>query len=209
MFRNQFTVTRVQTNPNLFKDAIQYLKLNLSYEELNKKINTWDSKKYSSFNALLDRLEFVDHLGIVSKNALKNNFLINGHEVVGIDVDLRAIRLYLLLTCIDICVGKKGKVGSKFKNAIGNLSQVVREQLEKNLRVSGKANIADIAMCFYSLRCGFTHNGFRFLYDDKCPFSQLQLTCGDEILEIEEKFDLFAVLQDVVAEIACKRFGLK
>lgn len=99
------TVTKKASNPDLIPDTIKFFKLKMSPNDLKSKINEYSNEKITNkekLETIIDRIEFIQHLEIMSKYAEKNNFKIESDEVVGINNDILALRIYLSLTCIDI-----------------------------------------------------------------------------------------------------------
>ena len=206
-------------NPSLAEDAVKYLSLGTSLTALKAIRKKWSDDKRNRFDALIDRLEFTDHLNVLLSNARNHHFRLDGHNLDGLDNDIPALRLYLILTCIDVCIGKRGETTKKFLNAIANLSPSTRARLETNLRVTGGERIkpylasyprswAKIAGCLYALRNGYTHGGVRFQYIDNSSLLQIHRTYGNYGLAIAQGFDLYRELKEVVAEIARKAFNL-
>ncbi len=98
-------VTQKVWNPNLLSDVVRILSLNIDKNDLQQRLDQIKKSKVTSYEkleTLMDRIEFIKHLKIVSKEAQNNYFEFNREEVVGIDWDIDALRLYLSLTCIDI-----------------------------------------------------------------------------------------------------------
>jgi hypothetical protein len=202
------TVTKRVLNPNIIDDAIKFMNLQIQKDELKKRIQKFDEDTKLQFNAFLDRFELTNHLEKFSRYAQNNKFKINGEEINGIDADISSLRIYLLLTCIDICVGKKYQAGRNFKDAIKSISVKLREELKGNLSVNNASTITRIADCFWKLRCGYTHSGFRFHHIKNVKIRQVQLATDDAELELAPGFDLIAALKKTVSEIAQQRFGL-
>jgi len=99
------TVTQFVWNPNFLSDVINILDLNIDENGIKQHLDQIKENKvtyYEKLRTLIDRIEFIKHLKIVSDEAEKNNFRFSGEEVVGIHWDIHALRLYLSLTCIDI-----------------------------------------------------------------------------------------------------------
>jgi len=212
-------IKKYSWNPSLAEDAVKYLSLGTSQSVLKSVRKKWTDDKRNRFDALIDRLEFTDHLDVLLCHAQSHHFRLDGHDLAGLDNDIPALRLYLILTCIDVCVGKRGKVTEKFLKAIVNLSPTTKARLESNLDVTGGRQIqpylasyprkwARIAGCLYALRNGYTHGGVRFQYIADSPLRQIHTTFGDYRLTIAQGFDLYRELKQVVAEIARKAFNL-
>ena len=98
-------VTQEVWNSNFFNDLVDYIEPSFSKDELNRILLHVKSKSpttYEKLETLIDRFEFVGHLDLVKQQVKHEDFIFRGKEIVGIDWDIDALRLYLALTCIDI-----------------------------------------------------------------------------------------------------------
>jgi hypothetical protein len=98
-------LTKIVSNPNFTQDAIDLLDLKMQPSAFTNHLRELHTQKPTSVEKLItlvDRLEFIEHLKTVSDYAMQSEFEIDGHEVVGIDNDIAALRIYLALTCVDI-----------------------------------------------------------------------------------------------------------
>lgn len=92
-------------NPNFIEDLEKYLNTGLDANQLEDKLTNIREKSpttYEKIETLVDRIEFIEHLSILKNNAKNSKYILDGHEVIGIDNDIESLRLYLSLTCIDI-----------------------------------------------------------------------------------------------------------
>lgn len=89
------------SNPNLLIDINKYLGLDLNQEDLDT-LGKVKSTALNNLTNLVDRMEFIDHLNTLRMHVQDMGFEINSQEVVGCDDDIRALRVYLALTCIDL-----------------------------------------------------------------------------------------------------------
>lgn len=92
-------------NPHFLGDLREMLNLQLPEAELQAKLDELENHKPTirdKLDTFTDRMEFVEQLSLVKSMIQKNGFMIDGHEVDGMDTDIGALRLYLSLTCIDI-----------------------------------------------------------------------------------------------------------
>jgi len=103
------SIIKIGFNPNLYHDIKTILELTMDEYEIKKFVMQLDEKdkinKLSYCDKLIsfiDKMEFIDHLNYVKKEAIHKKFIIGGHEVRGLDNDLDALRLYLTISCIEI-----------------------------------------------------------------------------------------------------------
>jgi len=168
------------TNPNFLQDVKDYLDLSLSKEQIDEHINSITITKNLSpveiragdldmkekLIAFIDRVEFIKHLNILSINAKKQRFRIDGNEVVGVDMDINALRLYLSLTCIDIFKSEnshKEQFIKTFENTTDNLKDLLVTHIKiRDLDGNETNELKDIAEFLYNVRNYYTHSGKRF-----------------------------------------------
>lgn len=126
--------SEVQT-PNIEDDIQQYL----GNEILEKWKASSDADTKKTIVFITERLDFISHLNAFSKYAIKNstrkpllksngelwltyNFEMDGHDFSGVQFDIEALVLYLLLTCIDAI-----QIQSKYHSAFEWLQNNVEE----------------------------------------------------------------------------------
>jgi hypothetical protein len=99
-------------NPNLVEDMLYYLSLECSEADLRAALDRMAQdhpETLGRMEVFIDRIEFIDHLDeiVALVFALPTPFKWTDsdseeHEVVGVENDIEALRLYLALTCVDI-----------------------------------------------------------------------------------------------------------
>ena len=105
MITQTVMIRQTVQNPNFIDDLAKYLSLGISKDRLIAVLENISKSQITlreKLETLVDRIEFIEHLKLVKEVAQKNRYLLNNREVVGIDWDIDALRLYLALTCIDI-----------------------------------------------------------------------------------------------------------
>jgi hypothetical protein len=218
-------------NPNFEEDVKKFFSLSLSVDEISKIINKTNKNyplsqkdiiagkpdKKIKLKTFIDRYEFIHHLKIFSDYAKNNKFNINGEEVVGVDWDIEALRLYLALTLIDIfIVGENHK--DHFISVFNNISQNLKSEMTNNLKIicENKDIIyeEDFAEYFYCIRNSYTHAGIRFQFDTTVRFNLTQkFIVGSnknkrvKELQIEKGFNLTGFILKVAVENAKRVFG--
>lgn len=96
---------KIGYNPNLAEDIKKYFDLTSSLGEINELLLRLDATKPSYYDrlvAFVDKIEFVEHLNSVRNEARTSDFTFDGKEVNGIDNDIDALNIYLILSCIDM-----------------------------------------------------------------------------------------------------------
>ena len=99
------SLRKIVYNPDLLQDTISILNLEMSLDDLRVKLDELREQKPTSvekLSTLIDRIEFIYHLSVVSQHVEHHAFCFDEVEVVGVDHDIAALRLYLSLTCVDI-----------------------------------------------------------------------------------------------------------
>jgi hypothetical protein len=128
-------------------------------------------------NVFIDRIEFIHHLKLVSDFAVQSHFRILGQEVRGIQWDIKALRVYLSLTCIDI-FHSSGDHKTHFENVFLNTSDEIKAKLKHGMRILSSAGMTDdlreLATFFYDIRNYYTHAGKRFHVLEGIPVAQMQ-----------------------------------
>lgn len=225
------TTKQIVFNPNFHKDVNEIFNLSLSSNEINKIVKnatansplTTDEKKAGvlsldkKLKTFIDRVEFIKHLKILSDNAKKQNFLIDQHEVVGVDWDINALRLYLSLTCIDIFFDANNHK-DHFEIVFNNISQPLETLLLNNLKIIENGNEllnrTEFSLFFYNIRNSYTHAGIRFHSDGTSMFTLNQdFVVGNaknkttKALQIKKGFDLIEFILNVSIENAKKKFN--
>ena len=167
-------------NPNFYSDVIRYLRLTQSKDDVSKQIETI-SERYGltseekesgeltmkeKLTVFIDRVEFIQHLRLVSDFVVQSRFRILGQEVNGLHWDIHALNVYLALTCIDIFYRKAITHKTHFENILLNTSNEIKDRLTKNVAVESATGVTsdlkEIAEYLYSIRNYYTHSGKRF-----------------------------------------------
>jgi hypothetical protein len=187
-----FITNYVVSNPNCIKDVKSFLRLTIAETEIQKQIDVIDNKHILSqpqkdagdltfkerLNVLIDRIEFIEHLNLVSGHIKSSKFKISEQEVVGLDWDIMSLRIYLALTCWDIfCVDKNHK--KRFENILSNTSDALKSRLSANIRLVDENNnklieLKKIAEHLYDIRNDYTHKAKRFHIMPQIPIEQIQ-----------------------------------
>ena len=98
-------LTRIPFNPNLIDDLRKLFCVDIEPKDLEDKLVKLFSYKpvgYEKLANFVDRIELVEHLEDISDylESIGNSF--DNKEVNGIQADFYALRMYLVLSCIDI-----------------------------------------------------------------------------------------------------------
>jgi hypothetical protein len=221
-------------NPDFYKDVVRFMALKCSDAEAESRITKVDgdnrltSKQEQAgalslkqrLNALVDRIEFIHHLDILSRFAVQSDFVILNEEVRGIHWDIRALRVYLALTCIDIFrEDDKHNAKDYFERVFTELNGAVRKLVDDTLSLEKQDGTTgnleeELGLFFYNVRNFYTHSGLRFHILDATQFRQeARFLSGsikhkqEQYLVIEEHGDVVKVLLDIGISIARKRFG--
>ena len=227
---NSVKIQQKVNNPNFLTDIKEFFELSLSTTEIemiikNKTVQNPLSTDEQNAGVLeldrkletfIDRVEFIKHLNILSEHAQKQNFIIDGQEVVGIDWDISALRLYLSLTCIDIFFNANNHK-EHFENVFNSISAALNSELENNLkRIEDDAEVVDrkqFAEYFYDIRNSYTHAGLRFHSDGTSKYTLNQeFVVGTKKdkriaeIQIEKGFDLIDFILRVSVENAKRVF---
>ena len=224
-------IEQIVENPQFLTDIKDFFELTISTDEINRTItnkvaqNPLTTEEQNAgvlgldlkLNTFIDRIEFIKHLKVLVENAKNQDFIIEGQEVVGVDWDISALRLYLSLTCIDIFYNATNHK-EHFENVFNHISKVLNIELEKNLRIIENGietkNKKGFAEYFYTIRNSYTHAGVRFHSDGTSiyPLSQ-KFVVGTarnknvKELQIEKKFNLIDFILKVAIENAKRIFG--
>jgi hypothetical protein len=101
-----FMVGRMHVwDPDFVANSLNYLGLVLNEQEFRSKVQAIRNRaptQEERLRTLVDRIEFISHLGIVRDYARGKGFILAGQEVRGIQFDIDSLRIYLALTCVDI-----------------------------------------------------------------------------------------------------------
>jgi len=92
-------------NPNFLEDLVEFLQLDFLKQDLNNLLDFINKKSpttYEKLETLVDRIEFIFHLSVITEFVKKKKYILNNYELNGINWDIDALRLYLALTCVDI-----------------------------------------------------------------------------------------------------------
>jgi hypothetical protein len=209
------SIQKIVKNPNLVVDMIEYLKLQMAEEGLQKILDGMeqsDPEDYHRLNVFMDRVEFIEHLNSIVDllASLTEPFTWVDQdsvrkEVRGVENDIESLRLYLALTCVDIYSDKASGVTDRFRRAFDNAPSEVINELQNHLRVDGSTDLSSIVEALYSIRNSYTHDGLRFHHMSNLPVHQShQVFIGrghsQSTLDIAPRFDLIqAVLKVAIA----------
>jgi hypothetical protein len=219
-------------NPDFLTDIKDFFNLAITTDEINKIItnkvsqNPLSTKEIDAgvlpldkrLETFIDRIEFIKHLEILSNYAKKKNFIVDCHEVKGVNYDISALRLYFALTCIDIfCDIDTHK--EYFESVFKAISSDLKKELNNNLKIiedgnTGTYDIVDFSEFFYNIRNWYTHSGLRFHSDGTKYFRLTQkFIVGTKKrkkikeLQIEYQFDLTNFILNVAKEKVENIFG--
>lgn len=98
--KSELLIYRKTTNPNLSNDIKKFLKLKSDSKEIQDLFNTIKENEQNKIHDFIERIEFIDHLSVVEKHIQKEKYILDGNEVVGINDNIRPLRLYLVLEAI-------------------------------------------------------------------------------------------------------------
>lgn len=98
----EIIIRKFAYNPNIVTDIQKILKTTKSVEEIISVLDGLEPKQYNQLSVFLDRIEFINHLKLIECYFEENQYMLNGNEFNGIDNDLKSLKIYLSLTCIDI-----------------------------------------------------------------------------------------------------------
>lgn len=218
-------------NSNFREDVVTILNLNCSAIEALKQIDDVNRKNppkpneikagqlslKERLNALIDRIEFIKHLDVVSKLAVISKFRLLGQEVEGIHWDIKALRLYLALTCVDIFYTGTNH-GSHFEKAFSQMSGSIKKKLTEDIRLYKSdetlGNLEEIGLFLYNVRCYYTHSGKRFHIVENLDFAQQQSFLSGHMsskerqtLLIASNINLVDLVLDIAKSLAKRDFG--
>jgi len=218
-------------NPDFYADVVRFMGLNCTEAEAERQVNAVDTGNplnlaqaqagelslKERLNALVDRLEFIGHLALLSRFAEQSNFVVLGEEMRGVHWDIRALRLYLALTCIDIfreANDHRAHFETTFTNLEGTLATTVQMQLSLTKADGTAGTISDIGLFFYNVRNFYTHAGRRFhileasRLKQQAPFDSGSMKKKEEqYLVVAEGANLIDILVLIAIALAKKRFG--
>lgn len=209
-------------NPDFYKDAMRFMGLQCTEADAKRQIEAIDAANPLSqvqletgelslkerLNALVDRVEFIDHLEVVSKFAQQSKFVILKQEVRGIHWDIKALRLYLALTCIDIfceVADHRSHFESVFQNLSGDTARLVSDNLTLQKANGTGCNLKELGLFFYNVRNFYTHAGRRFHIIERFPGQQERSFASGSKKHKEEQYLIVAqkvALVDILLRIA-------
>lgn len=212
-------------NSNFYSDVVRFMELRCSEEEAKKHIEAVDTANQLSegqslkerLNAFIDRIEFISHLSLISKFAVQSEFTVLGQEVNGIHWDIKALRLYLALTCIDIFCNQdahKSYFENAFKELTGSTAKLIRNSLTLRKTDGTTGNNEELGLFFYNVRNFYTHTGRRFhILEDTTLQQANKFLSGtirnkeEQYLIVEKGINLIDILLRVAISIAKQRFN--
>jgi hypothetical protein len=219
-------------NPDFYGDVVRFIGLNCTGTEAEAQVTSIDASNPLSpeqrdagelslkerLNAMVDRLEFIKHLDLLSRFAEESGFVVLGQEVKGIQWDIRALRLYLSLTCIDIFrpsnATQRTHFETTFANLEGKLAATVQTQLSLRKADGKAATMAEMGLFFYNVRNFYTHTGRRFHIVDCSPLAQESVFHSgsknkkeEQYLMVSQGVDLIDILVQIAIALARRRFG--
>lgn len=218
-------------NPNFADDVIKYMGLEDSVDKVRRdiertnrnnplspeQINSGEPTLKERLNALIDRIEFIGHLDLLSKTARDFNYFIGGQEITGVQWDIRSLRIYLAITCIDIfCEPSNHR--THFENVFSEAPETIKNKLQNDLVLltpdSANGSLKEIGIFFYNVRNYYTHSGRRFHINYDIPRAQLvKFKSGsikhkkDHKLYVEKDINLIELIQSLALHVAKRRFG--
>lgn len=172
-------------NPDFYMDVVRLMGLSCIEAEARKHIESIDAANpldaaqlqagdlslKQRLYALVDRVEFIKHLELVSRFAVQSKFVILNEEVRGIHWDIKALRLYLALTCIDIFCesdNHRAHFEAVFSGLTGEVAKLVSDNLSLKKPAGTTANMEEMGLFFYNVRNFYTHAGRRFHILEGC-----------------------------------------
>jgi len=218
-------------NPNFGEDVIKFMGLRSSAKRVRddiKRINesnpltpeqieSGELTLCERLNALIDRVEFIGHLQLVSDATSRSGYVLMGHEVNGIQWDIHALRLYLALTCIDIFYDKLNHK-SHFEAVFSDASEALKTRIQSGvslLKADGtNGSLKDIGLFFYNVRNYYTHAGKRFhIVEDALLSQEATFTAGskkykeEQTLVVAKGVELVDLIQSLALDVAKRRFN--
>lgn len=228
---NTCKVKQIITNPDFLKDVICFFKLTKTEEQIENiirsvtidnplsddDISAGSLSLDNKLRTFIDRIEFIEHLKILSDNAVGNKYVIDNKEVRGVDWDISSLRLYLALTCIDIFCSKRTHK-DYFDFVFNGISSDLNNEFNKNLKVVYNENklnhIKEFSLFVYNIRNSYTHAGIRFHSSNTKKYTLSQdFVVGSaknkslKKLEIEKGFCLIDFIIKVAIENVKNIFG--
>jgi len=196
-------------NPNILKDIKFFLSLELSESEISNHIKSYSTELEKKLTLFIDRIEFIEHLKILSKNAENNNFKIDEKEVIGVNWDISALIIYLALTSIDIFKDTSTHK-EYFQNVFENISDELKKEIESNIYIADIKDItkkdnslSSISEYLYNVRNNYTHYGLRFHDPDNVALKAQIFEVGSIKHKIEKIIVIANVkLVDVILKVA-------
>lgn len=98
-------MSRIPFNPNLVVDVKSLFQVDIEERDLSVKLNGLFKNsplRYEKLCFFIDRMEFIRQIKTVSDYLSQMGNRINDQEVNGIQFDFYALRLYLVLSCVDM-----------------------------------------------------------------------------------------------------------
>jgi hypothetical protein len=218
-------------NPNFAEDVVKFMGLQSSaarvLEDIERsersdpltieQIESGELTLRERLNALIDRVEFIGHLQLVADAALASGCVLLGQEVNGIQWDIKALRLYLALTCIDIFCDKSDHK-SHFEAVFSGAPEALKTRIQSSVflfKADGtKGTLEEVGLFFYNVRNYYTHAGKRFHIKEGVPLAQVTtFTAGskrhkeEQTLVVAEGLELVGLIQSLALDVAKRRFN--
>ncbi len=223
-------------NPNFNYDVIKFMDLQCTAEQVSHDIELADQNSPLSpeqiksgeltlkerLNALIDRVEFIGHLDLVKNAAGASGYVLLGQEVTGIQWDIKALRLYLALTCIDIFFehAKGTNHRSHFEASFSGAPETIKRSLlslykpDDTRKPDDTCKLKEIGLFFYNVRNYYTHSGKRFHIKEDIPIDQLTTFKSGSMKQKKEQqlfvakdVKLVELIQSLALHVAKRRFG--
>lgn len=167
-------------------DVIKFMDLTCTKDEVRGKIDSVEqnnpltpeevSPGEPTLKERLITLEFIGHLDLVARCASASNNELLGQEVIGIQYDIKALRLYLALTCIDIFC-RQTTHHEHFITVFSNAPEHIKSMIESSLYLykqdGTEGSLEEIGLFFYNVRNNYTHFGKRLHILEEIPLSQM------------------------------------
>lgn len=218
-------------NPDFHKDVIRFMGLTSTEDEVERQVKDIDDANpltraqlasgelslKARLNALMDRIEFIHHLELVSRYAIESKFVILGEEVRGIHWDIDAQRLYLALTCIDIFCERtnhRDQFERAFADVTGQDATILSTHIALKKADGTTGSLKDIGLFFYNVRNFYTHSGRRYHIVANSFIAQEQsFTSGSkrsketQTLIVSGNVNVIDMITRIAVNIAKRRFG--
>ncbi len=217
-------------NPRFYEDVIKFMELGCTEAEARERIEKTDAENplnaaqiasgdptlKGRLNALMNRVEFIYHLELISRFAEESKSVILGKEVDGIGQDIEALRVYLAVTCIDIFCEKdnhRAHFEQIFSGLTDEVAKLVGDGLSLKEADGTTGDMKAIGVFFYNIRNYYTHAGRRFHILPASSFRQEQRFLSGSrkdkkewCLVVEDNVDLVDILLRVAISTAKRRF---